>query len=149
LRAVVQRVTEGSVTVDGRLVGETGRGLVVFLGVGEGDDEKDAEYLAAKIVGLRIFPDEAGKMNGSVKDIEGGVLLVSQFTLYGDCRKGKRPSFVAAAAPGEANRLYEYCVERVRALGVETATGEFQAMMEVNVRNDGPVTILLDSRKQF
>ncbi|MEW6355267.1 MAG: D-aminoacyl-tRNA deacylase [Planctomycetota bacterium] len=149
MRAVVQRVFEGAVRVGGRAVGEIGRGLVVFLGVGEGDSEKDAEYLAEKIVGLRIFPDAEGKMNVSVKDVEGGVLLVSQFTLYGDCRKGKRPSFVEAAEPSKANRLYEYCVDRVRALGVKTATGEFQAMMEVNVRNDGPVTILLDSRKQF
>jgi len=149
MRAVVQRVREASVTVDGRLVGKVGRGLVVFLGVGEGDSEKDAEVLAEKIVGLRIFPDADGKMNISVQDIGGGVLMVSQFTLYGDCRKGKRPSFVQAADPAEANSLYEYCVDRVKALGVETATGEFQAMMEVNVRNDGPVTILLDSRKQF
>ncbi|NOZ21709.1 MAG: D-tyrosyl-tRNA(Tyr) deacylase [Planctomycetes bacterium] len=149
MRAVAQRVFEASVTVEGRLVGKIGRGLVVFLGVGEGDAEKDADYLAEKIAGLRIFPDADGKMNVSVKDVGGGVLMISQFTLYGDCRKGKRPSFVQAAEATEANRLYEYCVGRIKALGVETATGEFQAMMEVNVRNDGPVTILLDSKKEF
>lgn len=149
MRAVVQRVSGASVSVEGRVVGETGRGLVVFLGVGAGDTESDADYLAEKMVGLRIFPDEEGKMNRSVTEAGGGILIVSQFTLYGDCRKGKRPSFITAAEPGEANRLYEYCVGRVRGFGVPVATGQFQAMMDVKVSNDGPVTILLDSRKQF
>ena len=135
--------------VNGAVVGAIRRGLVVFLGVGQGDTEQDADYLAEKITGLRIFPDEVGKMNLDVKDAGGEVLVVSQFTLYGDCRRGKRPSFTDAASLGEANRLYEYCVKRIQSLDVKTATGQFQAMMEVRVANDGPVTILLDSRKLF
>lgn len=149
MRAVVQRVSSASVGVDGTIVGAIGKGLTVFLGVGAEDTERDADYLAEKIVGLRIFPDENHKMNLSLQDVGGEVLVVSQFTLYGDCRKGKRPSFVTAAPPDEANRLYEYCVERIRGFGIPAATGQFQAMMEVKVSNDGPVTILLDSTKQF
>jgi len=149
MRAVVQRVFKAHVRVDGDVVGEIGPGLVVFLGVGDGDADRDADYLAEKIAGLRIFRDDEEKMNRSVRDAGGEVLVVSQFTLYGDCRKGKRPSFIAAAEPQRANELYEYCVDAMRGLGVPVATGQFQAMMEVNVSNDGPVTILLDSRKEF
>ena len=149
MRAVVQRVSRASVDVDGERVGEIGRGLVVLLGVGEDDTEKDAAYLAEKIVGLRIFEDGEGKMNLSMRDVGGEALVVSQFTLFGDTRKGKRPSFVKAAPPEKAERLYEDFVGRVREAGVPTATGRFQAMMALSLINDGPVTILLDSRKAF
>lgn len=149
MRAVVQRVSEGSVSVEGRVVGRVGRGLVVLLGVGAGDTEKDAELLAEKVVNLRLFPDEAGIMNRSVLDVGGGLLVVSQFTLYGDARRGRRPSYVAAAAPEEANRLYEHFVARVRPSGLPVATGIFRAMMDVSLVNQGPVTLLLDSRRQF
>src|SRR5216684_5464663 len=149
MRAVIQRVSRCSVTVDGRLVGEIGAGLLVLLGVGKTDNEAAADYLAEKVLGLRIFEDEAEKMNLSVQDAKGEVLVVSQFTLYGDVRRGKRPSFDAAARPEEARRLYEYFVEKVRAAGLRCETGEFQAMMEVELVNSGPVTILLDSTKMF
>jgi len=149
MRAVVQRVSSAAVTVEGQETGSIGRGLVVFLGVGRDDAKADADYLAEKVVGLRIFEDEAGKMNLSVQDAGGSVLIVSQFTLFGDCRKGRRPSFVDAAPPADAEAMYEYFVETVRSKGVETATGRFRARMAVRVNNDGPVTILLDSKRRF
>ncbi len=149
MRAVIQRVSRASVTVDGEIVGQIGKGLLVLLGVATGDDEAVAEYLADKVAGLRIFEDADGKMNLACADVGGAVLIVSQFTLYGDVRKGKRPSFDRAARPEEANRLYEYFVSRIRASGLKCETGTFQAMMDVELVNDGPVTILLDSEKTF
>lgn len=149
MRAVIQRVSRASVTVEGEVVGTIGAGLLVLLGIAEGDDEAAAEYLAAKTLGLRVFEDEAGKLNRAVTEIGGGVLVVSQFTLYGDARKGKRPSFDRAAKPDAANRLYEHFVQRLRAAGVHCETGRFQAMMDVELVNDGPVTILVDSEKAF
>lgn len=149
MRAVVQRVTRCSVRVEGKIAGEIGPGLLVLLGVCKTDDEAAAGYLSEKILGLRIFEDDAGKMNLSVQDKKGEVLVVSQFTLYGDVRRGKRPSFDAAARPEEAKRLYEYFVERVQAAGLRCETGVFQAMMDVELVNQGPVTILLDSEKKI
>src|SRR5690242_8451935 len=149
MRAVIQRVKRASVTVDGTVVGEIGEGLLVLLGVSKADRESDADYLVEKIVGLRIFEDEQGKMNRSVAEIAGAILMVSQFTLYGDVRRGKRPSFDEAARPEEARRLYEYTVKKIRDAGLLCQTGEFQAMMKVSLVNDGPVTILLDSEKKF
>jgi len=149
MRAVVQRVSRASVKVEGELTGEIGLGLLVLLGVGDDDTEADGDYLAEKISGLRIFEDDAGKMNLSVVDVGGAVLAVSQFTLFGDVRRGKRPSFDAAARPERARELYEYFVERVRAMGLDCETGRFQAMMDVELVNPGPVTILLDSKKLF
>jgi D-aminoacyl-tRNA deacylase len=135
--------------VDGAVIGEIGAGLLVLLGISKTDTEAAADYLVEKIIGLRIFEDAEGKMNLSVQDSGGSVLVVSQFTLYGDVRRGKRPSFDAAARPEEAKRLYEYFVDRVRAAGLRCETGQFQAMMEVELINSGPVTILLDSEKLF
>ncbi|MBE6037068.1 MAG: D-tyrosyl-tRNA(Tyr) deacylase [Clostridiales bacterium] len=149
MRAVVQRVSRASVTVDGTVTGAIEKGLMVLLGVEEGDTEKDGEYLAEKITGLRVFEDEEGKMNKSVKDLGGKILAVSQFTLLGDCRHGKRPSFIAAARPEQAKALYEDFMERCKAKGVPTEAGIFQADMLVSLDNDGPVTILVDSRKVF
>ena len=149
MRAVIQRVSRAKVTVAGEVTGEIGRGLLVLLGVGQQDTEASAYYLAEKTVGLRIFEDDAGKMNRSVAEVDGALLVVSQFTLYGDVRKGKRPSFDAAAAPEKARALYERFVERVRAKGLRCETGQFQEMMAVELMNDGPVTILLDSEKSF
>lgn len=149
VRGVVQRVSEASVRVDGEVVGSIGPGLVVLVGVGAGDAEEDAEYLAEKILNLRVFPDEAGQMNRSVLDVSGGLLVVPQFTLLGDVRKGRRPSYSDAAPPEEANRLYEHLVSRLRPSGLNVATGVFRAMMDVALVNQGPVTILLDSRKLF
>jgi D-tyrosyl-tRNA(Tyr) deacylase len=149
MRAVVQRVSRAQVAVDGEIVGEIGRGLLILLGVGHADDEADADYLADKIVGLRVFEDENGKMNLDVATAGGGILVVSQFTLYGDVRRGKRPSFDAVAAPERARQLYEYVVARIRAAGLPCQTGRFQETMEVELVNDGPVTILLDSKKTF
>ena len=149
MRAVVQRVSRASVTVEGKVSGAIERGLLVLLGVGGEDNESDAEYLAAKIVGLRIFEDGNEKMNLSAQDVSGAVLAVSQFTLFGDVRKGKRPSFDAAARPERAKELYEHFVAQVRAAGTRCETGIFQAMMQVELINDGPVTILLDSKKAF
>jgi len=137
------------VTVEGNTVGEIGHGLLVLLGIGKGDAESAADYLVEKIIGLRIFEDREGKMNLSVQDAGGAMLVVSQFTLHGDVRRGKRPSFEAAARPEEAKRLYEYFVAKVRAAGLQCETGQFQAMMEVELVNSGPVTILLDSEKIF
>lgn len=149
MRAVIQRVSRAKVAVDGWTTGEIGQGLLVLLGVGQEDSEADVNYLAEKIAGLRIFEDEDGKMNRSVADVGGSVLAVSQFTLYGDVRRGKRPSFDAAAVPDQARRLYENFVERIRAAGLHCETGRFQAMMQVELVNEGPVTILLDSKKEF
>ena len=149
MRAVVQRVLESSVTVEGRVTGKIGKGLLVLLGVSESDTEQDADYLADKITGLRCFTDDASKFNLSLQDAGGSVLAVSQFTLFGDCRKGKRPSFTEAARPELAIPLYERFVDRVRALGIEVQTGEFGAHMDVHLVNDGPVTLMLDSKKAF
>ena len=149
MRAVIQRVTHASVTVDGEIVGEIGNGLVVLLGIARDDTEKDATYLVEKIAALRIFDDATGVMNVSVKDIAGGLLIVSQFTLYGDVRRGLRPSWIDAAAPETAEPLYDFFVAQARKLIARVATGSFRAMMQVELVNDGPVTILLDSRKLF
>lgn len=147
MRAVVQRVSSARVAVDGRISGEIRAGLVVLLGVGRSDNPESAAYLAEKIANLRIFADAAGKMNRSLLETAGSVLVVSQFTLYGDTRGGRRPSYIQAASPEEANRLYEEFVQAMRAAGVTVATGVFQAHMQVELVNDGPVTILLDSEK--
>jgi D-tyrosyl-tRNA(Tyr) deacylase len=149
MRAVVQRVSRARVTVKEWVSGEIGHGLLVLLGVGHGDTEADAIYLAKKIAGLRVFEDQDGKMNCNVQEACGSVLAVSQFTLYGDVRRGKRPSFDGAAPPDEARRLYEFFVERIQALGLRCETGRFQEMMQVELVNEGPVTILLDSGKAF
>ncbi len=149
MRAVVQRVARARVKVGNDLAGEIGSGLLVLLGVSKNDTETDADYLADKIIGLRVFEDAGGKMNRAVQEAEGSVLVVSQFTLYGDVRHGKRPSFDAAAPPERARALYEYFVERIRAAGLRCETGRFQEMMQVELVNDGPVTILLDSSKAF
>jgi D-aminoacyl-tRNA deacylase len=149
MRAIVQRVSRCRVTLNGHVVGEIGAGLLVLLGVSKTDSEAAADYLVEKVIGLRIFDDAEGKMNLSVQDSGGTVLVVSQFTLYGDVRRGKRPSFDAAARPEEAKRLYECFVGKVRAAGLRCETGQFQAMMEVELVNSGPVTILLDSEKIF
>ena len=149
MRAVVQRVTESSVTVDGQITGATDEGLVVLIGVEKGDTDKDAGYIADKVSGLRIFEDENEKMNLSVKDVGGSILAISQFTLLGDVRKGKRPSFITAEDPEIANRLYQQVCESIRNEGIKVETGIFQAHMLVKINNNGPVTILLDSRKTF
>jgi D-tyrosyl-tRNA(Tyr) deacylase len=149
VRAVVQRVSSASVKVEGRAVAEIGRGLLVLLGVGNADQDADADFLAEKVANLRIFPDEAGAMNRSLLEVKGELLVVSQFTLYGDARKGRRPSFIDAAPPEEANRLYRRYVEKSRAVGLRVEEGVFRAMMDVALVNEGPVTVLLDSRKGF
>lgn len=149
MRAVLQRVSEASVHVEGRLVARIDAGLLVLLGVGREDGEGDADYLADKIVNLRVFPDAAGQMNRSLLETGGAALVVSQFTLYGDSRHGRRPGFSGAAPPEDANRLYEHLASRLRAAGVRTETGVFRAMMDVALVNRGPVTLLLDSRKGF
>lgn len=149
MRAVVQRVASASVRVDGEIVGKIDQGLLVLLGVEPSDNSSDVAYLADKTVNLRIFEDDDGKMNLSTLDIGGAVLAVSQFTLLGDCRKGRRPAFTGAAPPEQANALYEEYVAAVRQLGPPVETGIFRAQMEVSLVNDGPVTLLLDSRKQF
>jgi D-tyrosyl-tRNA(Tyr) deacylase len=149
MRAVVQRVSRAKVTVENEIVGQIGNGLLVLLGVSGDDTEKDALYLVEKTLGLRIFPDAEGKMNLSLLDTQGELLVVSQFTLYGDARKGKRPSYIEAAPPDLANRLYEFFVAEARNQIAKVETGKFQAMMDVELVNDGPVTILLDSRKTF
>jgi D-aminoacyl-tRNA deacylase len=147
MRAVIQRVTEASVEVDGHVTGAIKRGLLVLLGVQRQDSKQDADYLARKIVGLRIFNDDAGKMNRNVMDCEGSLLVVSQFTLYGDCRKGMRPSFDQAAPPEMAIELYDYFVTQVRRTGIRVDTGVFQASMKVSLVNDGPVTLVCESGK--
>ena len=149
MRAVIQRVKESRVEVKGKTVGTIGAGLLIFLGVGEGDQEKDCTYLANRIAHLRIFPDENNHMNLSLMDIGGSALVVSQFTLWGDCRKGRRPSFIAAARPEIAKKLYEKFISLLKKEGLEVATGQFQEMMDVYLINDGPVTLMLDSTKAF
>jgi D-aminoacyl-tRNA deacylase len=149
MRAVVQRVARASVTVDAQTIGQIGQGLVVLLGVEQDDREADAQQLADKIIQLRIFDDAEGKINLSLTDVRGAMLVVSQFTLLADCRKGRRPSFIQAAPPELAQRLYETFVAAVGVQGITVATGKFRAMMQVELVNDGPVTILLDSRKRF
>ena len=149
MRAVVQRVSQAKVTVEGEITGQIDVGLLVLLGVGRGDAEADATYLAQKILGLRVFEDAQEKMNRGVQDVGGSILAVSQFTLYGDVRRGKRPSFDGAAPPEKARQLYEFFVEQIRAAGLRCETGRFQAAMTVGLVNEGPVTILLDSRKEF
>ena len=145
MRLVVQRIKEAKVSVEGTEIGKAGAGLCVLLGVAKEDTTESADRLAQKIAELRIFEDESGKMNRSVKDVRGEILVVSEFTLYGDCAKGRRPSFSRAAAPAEAERLYKYLVQRFKELGLPVATGKFQAKMEVSLVNDGPVTLILDS----
>lgn len=149
MRAVVQRVSRAKVTVEGEVTGEIGAGLLVLLGVCEDDTEDDATYMADKLVALRIFPDDDGKMNRSLLETGGQMLVVSQFTLFGDCRKGRRPSFIKAAGPEIADSLYRVFVVEVQGRGIQTATGRFQAHMDVELVNDGPVTLLVDSRKDF
>jgi D-aminoacyl-tRNA deacylase len=148
MNAVLQRVSKAQVDVAGKTVGRIGQGLLILLGVEKGDGERDADWLADKIVNLRIFEDDAGKMNLALREINGELLVVSQFTLAGNCAKGRRPSFDNAAPPAEANRLYEYFVGRVKAMEVPVSTGVFQAMMEVALVNDGPVTFILESREK-
>ncbi len=149
MRAVVQRVSRAQVAVHGEITGQIGLGLLILLGVGRNDTEADATYLAEKIAGLRVFEDDHGKMNRSVQDVGGSLLAVSQFTLFGDVRRGKRPSFDDAAPPEKARQLYEFFVEQIRAAGLRCETGRFQEMMTVELVNKGPVTILLDSGKTF
>jgi D-tyrosyl-tRNA(Tyr) deacylase len=149
MRAVIQRVQEARVEVDGEVIGKIGQGFLVLLGVRKDDTEEDVRYLADKVTGLRIFEDEAGKMNLSISEVKGEILAVSQFTLYGDCRKGRRPSFDEAAPPDVAERLYELFVEEIRKSGIKVETGRFRALMDVYLINSGPVTILLDSRQLF
>jgi D-tyrosyl-tRNA(Tyr) deacylase len=148
MRALIQRVKSAQVSIDGRVSGKIGRGLLVFLGVGKGDGESDLSFLTSKIPELRIFEDASGKFNLSLKEIGGEMLVVSQFTLYGDCRKGRRPSFTEAEEPTGAKNLYEQFVSRLRGQGLSVQTGEFQAKMEVPLVNDGPVTLLLDSKQR-
>jgi D-tyrosyl-tRNA(Tyr) deacylase len=149
MRAVLQRVSQSSVEVDGGCVGRIGTGWLVLLGVERGDTDADAAWIAEKVLNLRAFEDEQGKMNRSVTELGGGILVVSQFTLLGDCRGGRRPSFTTAAEPAEAERLYLRCAELMAQSGLEVAKGVFRAMMKVDLVNDGPVTLLLDSRKAF
>lgn len=149
MRVVIQRVSKASVHVDGQLVGQIARGLLVLLGVSAQDEPSDVDFLAAKVAGLRCFPDDGSKFNRSVEDVRGSVLVVSQFTLFGDCRKGKRPSFTDAAPPERAIPLYERFVAKLREQGIPVETGEFGAHMDVNLVNDGPVTLLMDSKKVF
>ena len=149
MRAVLQRVNSAQVMVNNRVIGKIGPGLLVFLGVSREDDRHDVDYLVDKTTNLRIFEDQEGKMNISILDFGGSMLIVSQFTLLADCRKGRRPSFIAAAEPEKALELYQYFIEQVKKKGIYVATGEFQALMEVSLVNHGPVTILLDSKKVF
>ena len=149
MRAVVQKVSSSKVTVDGEIIGQINKGLMVLLGVTHDDTSKDVDYMVDKVTNLRIFEDEEGKMNLSLKDVEGEILAVSQFTLYGDARRGRRPSFSDAARPEVANPLYEEFIEKVKNQGINVGTGKFGAHMMVDLTNDGPVTILLESRKEF
>jgi len=149
MRAVIQRVSRAQVRVEGQIVGEIGKGIVLLLGVGKGDAKAQADSLLEKVVNLRIFEDEAGKMNLSLLDVGGALMVISQFTLYADCRKGRRPSFTDAGSPEEAKALYEYFVSQARSRGLIAASGIFQALMEVELVNFGPVTILLDSSRDF
>jgi D-tyrosyl-tRNA(Tyr) deacylase len=149
MRAVVQRVSRAEVRVQGESIGRIGRGLVALIGIEHADDETDAAYLVEKIVGLRIFPDATGNMNLALSDLGGALLLVSQFTLHGDCRKGRRPSFVGSMSPGPAEALYNRLVTLAKGSGIPVETGRFRAMMEIELVNDGPVTLLLDSKRLF
>ncbi len=149
MRAVIQRVKSAQVIVNEEIIGSIGFGLLVLLGISREDNCDDANYLVEKTINLRIFDDQEGKMNRSLSDVGGEMLIVSQFTLIADCRKGRRPSFTAAAEPPEAKKLYQYFIERVKEQGITVATGEFQALMEVGLINNGPVTILMDSKKVF
>ena len=149
MKALLQRVVRASVSVAGEVVGEIGRGLVVFVGVASGDTEKDVQYLAQKTASLRIFADDEGRFNLSALDIKGELLVVSQFTLLADTKKGRRPSFTEAATPAQAEELFESFINQIRASGLKVATGRFQQYMQVEIHNDGPVTILLDSRRKF
>ena len=149
MRAVIQRVSRARVHVDGRQIAQIAEGLLILLGVEKQDDMADAEYLAAKSAGLRIFKDDAGKMNLSLRDTGGAALVVSQFTLLGDCRKGRRPGFSQAALPAQAIPLYQHFITQLRQTGIEVKTGQFQADMQVELINDGPITLLLDSQRQF
>jgi len=146
MRAVIQRVTSSSVTVDNKLISSIGPGLLIFLGVTHSDEPSDAEYLADKVANLRIFEDSDGKMNRSLIDVGGEILVVSQFTLYADCRKGRRPSFIEAASPEKAENLYDFFTEQIRTKGIQTQSGRFRAMMDVTLVNDGPVTIIIESK---
>lgn len=145
MKAVIQRVTSASVSVDDSVIGSIGNGLCILLGVTHDDTENDVEWMVNKIIGMRIFEDMEGKLNRSLVDVEGAVLLISQFTLYGDCRKGRRPSFIKAARPETANVLYEHCRDLFIQKGVHVETGKFQSYMQVSINNDGPVTLILDS----
>ena len=147
MRAVVQRVNSAQVYTDGRSAGKIGKGLLVFVGVARGDGEEDVSYFVSKLPEIRIFEDASGKFNLSLREVDGEMLVVSQFTLYGDCRKGRRPSFTEAEEPSSARALYERLISRLREQGIPVRTGEFQAKMEVHLINDGPVTLILDSRK--
>lgn len=149
MRSVVQRVKHARVTVDNEVIGQIEQGIMLLIGIEDNDDEKDLEYMTDKVINLRIFEDEEGKMNKSLNDVNGSILVVSQFTLHGDARRGRRPSFIAAARPEKAIPLYEEFIKRLRKNGIRTQTGEFGADMEVLICNDGPVTILLDSKKIF
>lgn len=149
MRAILQRVLNASVKTDGKVIGQIDKGLLVFLGVGQGDTEQDLKYIADKCIGLRIFSDSEDKMNLSVTDIDGQMLIISQFTLYGDCRKGRRPSFASSMEPVKAKEMYEQFIEYVGSRGIKTAHGEFGADMKVELINDGPVTVMLDSTKNF
>jgi len=149
MRVVIQRVSSARVRVEGKILGEIGKGFLVLLGVGKEDTEKDADWLAEKIVGLRVFEDEQGKFNLSLQEVGGEILIVSQFTLYGDCRKGRRPSFDHSAPPERAEKLYNYFVEKVKEKGIKVATGKFQALMEVELVNQGPVTLIIDTQKKI
>ena len=149
MRTVIQRVSRAQVSIEGKIKGSIGKGLVVFVGIAAEDSQKDLQWLAEKIVHLRIFEDNSGKMNTSLTDIKGEVLIISQFTLYGDCRKGRRPGFSGAAPPLKAEPYYQQFVEEVKSKGIQVATGTFQADMQVELINDGPVTLLLDSEKKF
>ncbi|MBI4999224.1 D-tyrosyl-tRNA(Tyr) deacylase [Candidatus Gottesmanbacteria bacterium] len=146
MRALIQRVNKGKVTIGGKVVGEIGKGMVILLGVANKDTEKEADFLAEKVVNLRIMADSAGKMNLSIKDVDGEILVVSQFTLYGDASGGRRPSFIQAASPDLAKRLYERFIEKLGSFGIKVATGRFGEYMELEIINDGPVTIMLDSK---
>ena len=148
MRMVIQRVTEASVTVDGKIIGSIGKGIAVLLGVAKGDTEQDADFLAQKLINLRMFEDDAGKMNLSAQDVGGEILVVSQFTLIADCRRGRRPGFSYAAPPEEADRLYQYFVAQLRGAGMRVETGQFQAMMLVKIFNDGPVTFVVESQER-
>lgn len=149
MRSVVQRVSKASVSVDGEIIGQIGRGLLVLLGIHGEDQKREIEWMAEKVVNLRIFEDHEGKMNLSIRDIKAKMLIVSQFTLYGDCRKGRRPGYSHAAAPEIAEPLYGQFIAKIEQIGIETASGKFGAMMDVELVNDGPVTLLLDSDKRF